>query len=288
MATTRSLSPAQRLVIEYYKAKLNVMHVINARWAVASAIDLFQRPYARPRRKNPPIWKKAHPLFLISGTEKLAGLRWLPAVPNGKKMLVVHGFAGANQSFDRYISAALAKGYEVIAYDAPGHGKSTGKRLNLVTYQWVMQDILKHHGGFDTYLAHSLGGMSLMLALESLGFKKQDNIILMAPLVEAKRAIENFLNFLQVPVKLQAQFEEELATRAGHPMHWYSLPRLVRSHQGNILWVHDTDDETTPFIDVVPLQQETPQHLSLMITEGLGHSRIYRDNRVRKRILEML
>jgi pimeloyl-ACP methyl ester carboxylesterase len=288
MATPRSFSAAQRLVIEYYRAKLNLMHVINARWAAASAVDLFQKPYARPRRKTPPIFKLAKSLSLATGEEKLAGYHWVPEQPMGKKMLIVHGFAGSCYSFDRYIGPALAKGYEVIAFDAPGHGKSTGNRLNLISYKWALEDILKHHGLFDAYLTHSLGGMSLMLALENYQQQHHGRIALIAPLVEAQRSAESFLGFLQVPPRLRSEFEREITERAGHPLTWFSMPRLVQHHRGKILWIHDRDDDTTPFEDVAPFQQNLPDHVELMVTSGLGHSRIYRDNAVRKKVLEIL
>lgn len=288
MATPGSLSTAQKVVLEYYKAKLNLMHVINARWAAAAAIDLFQTPYARPRRKLPPIWKEAKQLRLSSGEHRLAGYHWQPHQPAGKRLLIVHGFAGSAKSFEKYIAPALAKGYEVLAYDAPGHGKSSGKRLNLLTYKWMLEDVIKHHHGFDAYLAHSLGAMSLMLALENSGMHHQEKIAMVAPLVEAHRAAENFFRFLQLPARLRVEFEKEIEARAGHPLAWYSLPRLVRQHRGQLLWIHDKDDDTTPFVDVKPVHENPPGHVNFLITEGLGHSRIYRDNKVRKAILEML
>jgi pimeloyl-ACP methyl ester carboxylesterase len=182
----------------------------------------------------------------------------------------------------------VAKGYDVIAYDAPGHGKSTGSRLNLLNYKWVLEDIIKHHGKFDAYFAHSLGGMSLMLALENLGFHTQERIVLVAPLIEAHRAAENFGRFLQLPNELMGYLEREIELRAGHPLHWFSLTRLVKQHKGQILWIHDKEDDTTPYIDMAEIIAQAPPHVEFYITEGLGHSRIYRDNKVRKKVLESL
>jgi pimeloyl-ACP methyl ester carboxylesterase len=284
----QSISTAQKLVIEYYKAKLNLMHVLNTRWAAASALDLFQRPYSRRSRKDPPIWEQAKKLTLTSGNDRLAGYCWRSPNPSGKQLLVAHGFAGNCRSFDRFIRSLVAKGYDVIAYDAPGHGKSTGSRLNLLTYKWVLEDIIKHHGKFDAYLAHSLGGMSLMLALENLGFHHQEKIVLIAPLIEAHRAAENFGRFLQLPNELMGYVEKEIELRAGHPLHWYSLPRLVQQHKGHILWIHDKEDVTTPYIDMTEILDQSPAHIEFFITEGLGHSRIYRDNKVRKKVLDSL
>ncbi len=285
MALPRQLSAAQKVVLEYYKAKLNLMHVINARWAAAAAIDLFQRPYANRRRSVPAIWSEARKLKLLSGENKLTGYHWHSPNAKGKQLLIIHGFAGNAKSFDRYISPALHFGYDVVAYDAPAHGKSSGSRLNILTYKWMIEDVIRHHGSFEAYLAHSLGGLALMMALETMGLQHQQKIALVAPLVEATAAADNFFRFLQLPEGLREEFEKELESRAGHPMSWFSMPRVIRAHRGKVLWVHDKDDDTTPFADVKPLLLEEPAHVEFLVTKGLGHSRIYRDSQVRNRVV---
>jgi pimeloyl-ACP methyl ester carboxylesterase len=281
------MSAAQKLVLEYYKAKLNLMHVVNTRWAAMAAIDLFQKPYAGRRRQEPAIWKESKKMQVRSGKETLAGYHW-KADRSEKKMLIVHGFAGNARSFAHFIGPAMAKGYDVMAFDAPAHGKSTGRRLNLLSYTWALEDILKNHGPFDSFLAHSLGGMSLLLALRQIQPHRQAKAILVAPLVEAHRAAESFGRFLQLRPGLMQQMEAEIAQMAGHPLQWFSLPGLLPYFKGEILWVHDRNDDTTPFADVEPHLPHLPPHVEMMITEGLGHSRIYRDNQVKKRILEKL
>lgn len=289
MPTPRGLSTAQKLVIEYYRAKLNLMHVVNARWAAAAAIDLFQKPYASYRKKDPPLFKKARRTRLTSGKEKLAVYQWESHQPNGQHLLVAHGFAGNCRSFEKYIGTALAKGYHVTTFDAPAHGKSTGQRLNLLSYSWALDDVWKHHGHFDACLAHSLGCMSLLLALERQEASvPRPRLVLIAPLVEAWRAADNFGSFLQLPAALLQQMNNEITRMAGHPLTHFSLPRLVAPYPQPVLWLHDRLDDTTPFADVEPVQHSLPPHVQLIVTEGLGHSRIYRDNKVRKTISEWL
>ena len=283
------LSAAQKLVLQYYRAKLHVMHVINARWAAAAAIDLFTRPYANRRRKDPAIWQQARPLSLVSGSIKLAGFSWQPSQPNGLSLLIAHGFAGNSRSFERFIKPALAMGYRVVAFDAPGHGKSEGSRLNVLSYSWMLQDVIKHHGPFNACLAHSLGGMSLALALQQQPPPPGAKLVLIAPLVEASRAADGFFNFLELPAGLRQHFEAEIENRAGHPLAWFSLPRLLKALPAvQILWVHDEQDDTTPFADVAPLLAQPPQGVQFMVTQGLGHSAIYRDNKVKRQVLAFL
>ena len=58
--------------------------------------------------------------------------------------------------------------------------------------------------------------------------------------------------------------------------------------KAKILWLHDEDDWVCPFEDAKPLIDSAPAHVEFMITKGLGHSKIYRDSNVVKRILEFI
>jgi pimeloyl-ACP methyl ester carboxylesterase len=275
-------------VLQYYKAKINLMHVINARWAAASAIDLFTRPYGRRHRKDPEIWKEAQPLRLSSGGLTLQGYQWNPDSPGQRQLLIIHGFGGNSRAFDRFIRPALRLGYSVVAYDAPGHGNSQGNRLNVIIYKWMLQDVLKQHGHFDAYIAHSLGAMSLALAMEEGVANHAAKIVLVAPLVEASRAADSFFSFLELPEALRTHFEAEIEKRAGYSLRWFSLPRILPGLSGKVLWVHDETDLTTPYADVYPLMEVSPPGVEFFITRGLGHSAIYRDNKVRKKIIDFL
>ena len=51
-----------------------------------------------------------------------------------KKFLILHGFESSAFNFDRYIKPMIKLGYEVVAMDAPAHGKSEGKTINLLDY----------------------------------------------------------------------------------------------------------------------------------------------------------
>lgn len=278
---------AQKVLLEYYRAKLNLVHAVHPGMGSKMAIDLFQRPYAR-KRKEPPIWQKSTPFFFNSNGNRIAGYRWVPHAPAGKKFLILHGFSGSGQSFDRYIKPALAKGYEVHSIDAPGHGKSGGKHLNLLLYSWVIEDLLKQHGPYDRILAHSLSGMSLMLAIDKLGLHHQKGIMLMAPLVTVKSAIRSFQDFLRMRPELRRDFVKGIEDFAGRPITYYHMPELIKHHKAPIFWFHDRQDDTTPFSDLAELEHAAPDHLHLVITENLGHSGIYRENKVYKQVLQIL
>ncbi|HVE61124.1 MAG TPA: hypothetical protein VNA26_04850, partial [Chitinophagaceae bacterium] len=44
-----------------------------------------------------------------------------------KKILILHGFESSIVNFDRYVKPLINLGYCVMGFDAPAHGKSSGK-----------------------------------------------------------------------------------------------------------------------------------------------------------------
>jgi pimeloyl-ACP methyl ester carboxylesterase len=286
---TPKLTPAQKLALNYYRAKLNLLNVVSPGLAAHETFDLFTKPYGRPRKTRKTTWfTKAEPLKLVSDGLKLTGYKWRAKPDNDKKILVIHGFAGSVGSFDRYLSALLSVGYDVYAYDAPGHGGSAGSRLNTAIYAGVIEDAIEAHGPFDAFMAHSLGGLSLMLALHRVSLTNRPKVVLIAPATESTTAANQFFSFLQLPESLRTAFETYVEKRGGQPLAWYSISRVLGEVNADILWLHDENDTTTPIKDVYPLLQKGLPNVHFHFTEGLGHSGIYKDNKVKKRIVEFL
>ncbi|MEA3019715.1 MAG: 2-succinyl-6-hydroxy-2,4-cyclohexadiene-carboxylate synthase [Actinomycetota bacterium] len=69
------------------------------------------------------------------------------------RLVLVHGFTQTHRSWDPLLPH-LARDHEVIAIDAPGHGRSDGVELDLVEGgAW-----LAAAGGRATYVGYSMGG----------------------------------------------------------------------------------------------------------------------------------
>lgn len=265
------------------------MNVVSPGLAAHETFDLFTKPYGRPRKiRKSSYFTKAEPLKLVSNGLKLTGYKWRAQPDNDKKLLIIHGFAGSVGSFDRYLSGLLQAGYDVYAYEAPGHGTSEGSRLNTAIYAGVIEDAIVAHGPFDAFMAHSLGGLSLMLALHRIDLTNRPKVVLIAPATESTTAANQFFSFLQLPKSLRTAFETYVEKRGGQPLAWYSISRVLAEVDAEILWLHDENDTTTPINDVYPLLQKGLSNVHFYLTKGLGHSGIYKDNKVKKRIIEFL
>ena len=282
------LSIAQRIGINYYRTKIIMLKRVSTQAAARAVFDIFTTPYANTRRKDTPLFKHANRFQFQSEGINLMGYNFISDKPAGKKLLIVHGFAGSCRAFEKFISPALQKGYDVYTFDAPAHGLSKGKRLNTMMYKGAVVEMMKLHGPFDAYMGHSLGGLALMLALEQIPHLTAPKIVLIAPATESTTATDNFFSLLQLPNDIRIAFDKLIENMRNVPLSWYSVSRVLPLVAADILWIHDEDDLTTPIKDVLPIAEIKPVNVQFHFTKGLGHSKIYRENTVKKLIVDFL
>jgi pimeloyl-ACP methyl ester carboxylesterase len=179
----------------------------------------------------------------------------------------------------------MIQGFEILAFDAPAHGRSSGKKITVVTYKDLIKYILTNYGPVQHFIAHSLGGLALAMALEEWPHDDSYKVVLIAPAVESTTAIDSFFNFLKLGPPVRKEFDLLLKQKSGHDPEWFSIRRTAPLLKADILWMQDKDDLMTPLKDVVPIMNQSLPNFDFIISEGLGHRRIYRDNKTFKSIL---
>lgn len=276
----------QRLALSYIRTKFKVLSSISKKKAAEKAFELFCTPQQRNKKPLPKTFEQAEKLHFKIDKVTVQGWRWNH--PGERKALIIHGFESSVVNFEKYIKPLTAKGYEVLAFDAPAHGHSDGKQINAPLYKRTIQEINKRYGPVHSYIAHSFGGMAVCLALEEISHTPDYKLVLIAPATETSSAIDSFFKFLQLDPELQPDFEKMIIKIGGAGPAWYSISRAVKNIRAKVLWVHDEEDDTTPVSDVLKVKLENHANIEFVITKGLGHRRIYRDNKVAKLIVDFL
>lgn len=277
---------AQKIAVNYIRAKLNMMAVVSPALAADKAFDLFTQPRNRSRNTPPEIFNRGERVHFLMDGKKVKGWRWNEQAE--KKLLVLHGYESSVRKFDHHISRAIKKGYGVYAFDAPAHGSSEGKVIHILIYMEMIRQIEQLYGRMDAYIAHSFGGISLCHYLETMPHTRDTRVVLIAPATENVTALDSFFSFMQLNDKVRKAFDHKVKQLSGHLPSHFSIPRTMKHIRASVLWVHDEDDEVTPLRDVEKLIREEPPHIEFMITKGLGHNRIYRDNEVKRKIFSFL
>jgi pimeloyl-ACP methyl ester carboxylesterase len=137
-------------------------------------------------------------------------------------------------------------------------------------------------------MGHSLGGFVLSLALAEMPHDENHRAVFIAPSAETSSAITSFFQFIKLDGKVREEFENHIENISGHPVSWFSISRTLKDVKAKILWVHDEDDQVTPFTDALKVKGENYSNVEFVITKGLGHSRIYRDTEVINTVVDFL
>lgn len=277
---------SQRLALGYIRTKFKLLSSISKKKAAAKAFELFCTPQKRNRKPLPRIFEQAEKLqFRLEGIP-IQGWRWNHG--SERKLLILHGFESSVINFDRYVKPFIKKGYEVLAFDAPAHGRSGGKMINAPLYKKMILEIHKLFGPVQSFLAHSFGGLALTLALEEINHTENFRVVLIAPATETTTAIDTFFRFLKLDPDIRPEFEKIILKKGGVSPAWYSIKRAMKNIRAKTLWIHDEEDDVTPVSDVYKAKEENYPHIEFVITKGLGHRRIYRDNKVSSRVVDFL
>jgi pimeloyl-ACP methyl ester carboxylesterase len=210
------------------------------------------------------------------------------AAESKKKVLILHGFESTIKNFDRYINPLIKKNYEVLAFDAPAHGESSGKQITLPVYIKTIENIYQNFGPVHSFMGHSFGGLAVIHFIEKIKHNSGTRIALIAPATETTTAINSFFTFLQLNEEVKKEFNKLIEEKAGVKPSYFSIPRALKHIKATVLWLHDEEDDITPLKDVEPVRKAAMPNIEFYITKGLGHRKIYRDNNVVKKVVGFL
>ncbi|HEY4110146.1 alpha/beta hydrolase [Puia sp.] len=279
---------SQKLALRYTRARINILSLAAPRKAAIKAFRLFCTPQQRVTKKGSAFFEKGEPLSFRYAGHSVRGRRWLPAELPRKRVLIAHGFESASRNFDAYIAALVEKGYEVVAFDAPAHGRSGGRRILLTDYVGVLRKIEQSYGPFHSYLGHSLGGLALGLFLENTPHNRVTRLVLIAPAVETIIAVDTFARRMQLSPQLVREMDDYVQETSGHHFDWFSLRRALHQVHATTLYLQDDEDRITPVKDAMLVRDDAHSNVKFIFTNGLGHRKIYKDAEVMGRIVAFL
>lgn len=277
----------QKIAVGYLRNKFRVMSSISPARTARQAFKLFSTPRKRTTGPLPQEFSEAEKLHFTFEQYQITGFRWNKG--KGPRALVIHGFESSVINFDPYIKGLRDKGYEVLAFDAPAHGLSSGKRVNVLEYSNFIRYINNNFGPVDFFMAHSLGALALCMALAEIGVTEKNRVALIAPATETVTAVNQFFHFVRLKrPAVREEFDKLIIHIGGQPVAWFSIGRTLEHLHCPILWLHDEDDQITPLADALKIRNRNLPNIEFVITKGLGHNRIYRESAIREQVLNFL
>ena len=276
---------SQRLAIEYVRTKFKLLSLVSTRKTAEKALEVFGTPYLKSVLKVP--LKNAEIIHFQLNNKKVNGFRWNH--PQLHKALILHGFGSAAHKFEEYARLLVAAGYEVLAFDAPAHGDSEGDTTNAIEYWNMIKVVYEKYGPIQSFVSHSFGGISLSLALEEIPHDANTRVVFIAPATETTSAVEGAFDMLKIKkLAIRKEIHKIIFEVSGKNTEWFSIRRAMNNIKASVLWIHDEDDDITPWADAQKVQEDNHPNIQFVLTTELGHRKIYHDAAVKKKVVEFL
>jgi fermentation-respiration switch protein FrsA (DUF1100 family) len=200
-------------------------------------------------------------LDIVAGDgERLHGW-WVPAATADRRghVLLLHGNAGNIGDRVPHVELLAAAGFDVLAFDYRGYGRSSGRPGEQGTYLDARAALgaLLSQDGVDParviYLGESLGGaIALELALAS----PPAGLVLQSTFTS---------------IRDMARLHYPLIPRAAVPDAYPSL-RLIRGLRAPLLCLHGERDEIVPLLHGEALYDAAPQPKVMHVFRGVAHN----------------
>ncbi len=188
----------------------------------------------------------------------------------GKTVLLVHGWESNTFRWRNLIEKLKKKDFNILAFDAPGHGYSTGKYLYVPLYAEVLQHlIIKYRPKF--LVGHSVAGMTIHYNEYRNQNTDIEKIVTVASPSEFHEIMEHFQNILKFDNRVMGALDDYIQHRFGFYIREFSTSEFAKTNTKKGLLFHDKLDKITPYHASVKVQANWKRS-TLISTEGFGHS----------------
>lgn len=250
---------------------INVIAAISPSLAQKISFLLFTSP--RPRKAKPKEQKfleTAKKETVSMNGQQVATYSWGNA---DKKVLFAHGWESNAGRWRSFVPMLLEKGFQVVAFDAPGHGASEGKRLHLPLFMSAIQAVSQRHGPFYTIIGHSMGAGATVLAMSEGLISQPPKVVLLGSFVDVSGVYKNYEEMLSLTPKLEKEFNKTIKRLSGKETSYFSVPTRIKdiSLDTQGLVVHDKQDTTIPIEDAQRIANSW-KNSQYIETDGAGHS----------------
>jgi pimeloyl-ACP methyl ester carboxylesterase len=243
--------------------------------AAKMALKIFATPARIPRPESEmEMYHLSKQFFLTNG---IAAFEW--GNPTNPLVMLIHGWNGRGTQISAFAKLLVEKNFRVVALDGPGHGISPGKMSNPTHYAQFILNAQRELSpqGAHAIIAHSFGGGSTVLALHRGLIVK--GVVLVASPAFYDRVVESFAKSVKLNKKAQIIFERLVTELAGISPRDLNVAKLSSDLKLPALIVHDQDDNAVNYISASAIAESWPQS-KLLTTQGLGHRRILKDQKV--------
>lgn len=191
---------------------------------------------------------------------------------SGPVALLAHGWESNAGRWRKIATGLLRAGYQVVAVDAPAHGRSTGWHFTMIRYAEVLRTILRQIGPVEVLVGHSVGGASCIWAMGALEPAiRPKRAVILASFASLNYIMDNARRLIGASDTLMAAMDAHVFSLTGKRIAEYDLAEVAHTLTAvETLLVHDRGDRVTHFKESEKLHAAWDGS-QFWATEGYGH-----------------
>ena len=188
---------------------------------------------------------------------------------SGPKVVLAHGWGSNGARWRPIISWLTMEGFDVLTFDAPGHGQSEGTVSHVASFAKALAATVQYQAP-DIILGHSLGGMGAAYYLSKMQ-GSVDRLVLMSSPSSLKVISEKYCQLLNLNQAARAALYHIFEATLGFRLEYFDTANFMKSLNVPGLIIHDKLDESVPYQAACEIH-EAWQGSTLITTENQGHS----------------
>lgn len=258
-------------------------------FASASTAHKMADVFLQPRRSEVKDWELKAELkgerFHLG--EDISAIRWrsAPEQANHKQILLVHGWESRATHMYGFVDGLLALGYNVVALDMPGHGRSPGKSSNAHLFAQTVSLAEQVLGEFSVIIGHSMGASATSIAVGN-GVSPEKMILISGP-SSIENSIRHSTRMFGFNRRTTDHFISKISQYVGVPFQQLDATNLLKECHIPTLLIHDESD-----IEVLHSESKRLEgvlkNAHLMTTQGFGHRKILKAQPVLQAIADFV
>jgi pimeloyl-ACP methyl ester carboxylesterase len=246
---------------------LNATSLISPKMATKKALSLFASP--RKGRYNDTQKHVVESAFfeeICYNNMEIATYRW---VGKGKTILLAHGWESNASRWEYILKDLKEQDYNIIALDAPAHGRSDGKQFNAILYSEFINEVVKRFQP-DVLIGHSVGGMASVFSMYLNQLDSIEKMVLLGAPAHFTGVFSRYKSMMGYNDKISKGLDNIVLERFGNPVSYFSTANFAETIKSKGLIIHDKKDRIIPYEDGQLLANRY-KNSELITTTGFGH-----------------
>lgn len=261
---------------------INIIAYISPNYAARLAINLFSTPRkGKLTEEATDFLNSAFQEEVTFENYSIMTYRWL-----GEKetILLVHGWESNSFRWKGLIHSLKSQDFNIIALDAPAHGKSGGKSFNVIDYAECIYLVAKKFK-INTIIGHSLGGMATILFQHKYKLPNLKRIVLLGAPSNYEGVFKRYISMMSYHKSLVKSINDFALKRFGNFPEYYDTAMFSNQLNTEGLIIHDLGDDVIPFEEAIDYS-ENFRKAKLISTKNHDHS--LKSEEIDKYIIEFI